>query len=425
LLAAAGSAPVPTQATQKPTFYKDILPILQDHCQACHRPGEIAPMPFVTYRDSQRWAAPMKQSVAARAMPPWFADPRYGGFSNDTRLSDADIGKLVAWVGAGAPEGDPKDRPAPPAWTEGWSIRPDLVFEMPAPFVIPKTGVLDYTYFVFPTGFTKDTWVTDGEVRPGNRAVVHHVSVFVRPPGSSWLKDARPGQAYVPGRTAADEFRPPTGGADSGVEWLTGYLPGMVSQGYFAPEMGAAKLIPAGSDLVFEVHYTANGRTAAKDRTKLGLVLATHLPAYRLLTLCTDNYGLRIPPGEPAYESHASLTFNQAQPMSIVYLQPHMHMRGKDMEIRLEYPGGESEILLKVSRYSYLWQLVYHEKQPLPIPKGARLQVTAHFDNSANNPFNPDPSATVRWGIQSWDEMLNPFIGLLVGCNAADGANVC
>jgi hypothetical protein len=407
------------------TFNKDVLPILEKNCQACHRPGEIGPMPLLSYNDARPWAKSIKTAVLTGKMPPWFADPRYGHFSNDRRLSAADIAKLTAWVDAGAPEGDPKDKPAPLAWTEGWSIKPDVVFEMPKPYTVPKDGTIEYTYFVVPSGFTQDTWVTDAEIRPGNRAVVHHVSVYVRPPGSLWMKDAKPGEAYVPPKRGPGGVSAPAAReADQGVgapgvaanEWFVGYVPGITPQRYFAPEMGAGKLIPAGSDLVFEMHYTSNGKASGDDRSKVGFILAKEPPKYRLLTLGVADASFAIPPGDPNYEGHASATFDQ--PVTVIYLQPHMHMRGKDMEMRFEYPTGESETMLKVPNYSYLWQTIYYENEPLRVPKNTRVQVTAHWDNSANNPLNPDPTATVRWGDQSWDEMLVPFVGVLVDRNA-------
>jgi hypothetical protein len=402
------------------TFNKDVLPILQKNCQSCHRPGEIGPMPLLSYDNVRPYAKSIKAAVLTGKMPPWFADPRYGHFSNDRRLSTADVAKLTAWVDAGAPEGDPKDKPTPLAWTEGWSIKPDVVFEMPKPYTVPKNGTIEYTYFVVPSGFTQDTWVIDAEVRPGNRAVVHHVSVYVRPPGSSWMKDAKAGEAYVPPKRGAGGVSAPANrAADQGVaanEWFVGYVPGITPQRYFAPEMGSAKLIPAGSDLVFEMHYTANGKASGDDQSKVGFILAKEPPKYRLLTLGVADASFAIPPGDPNYEGHASATFDQ--PVTVIYLQPHMHMRGKDMEMRFEYPTGESETMLKVPNYSYLWQTIYYEKEPLRVPKNTKVQVTAHWDNSANNPLNPDPTATVRWGDQSWDEMLVPFVGVLVEANA-------
>jgi hypothetical protein len=218
-----------------------------------------------------------------------------------------------------------------------------------------------------------------------------------------------------PGRGAGGVTNPESreGVASSSArEWFVGYLPGASPQRYFAPETGAAKLIPAGSDLVFEMHYTANGKTSVEDQSKVGFVLAKEPPKYRLLTLGVADASFAIPPGDSNYEGHVLASFNQ--PVRLMYLQPHMHMRGKDMEIRFEYPTGESETLLKVPKYSYLWQTIYYEKEPISVPKNTRLAVIAHWDNSANNPLNPDPTATVRWGDQTWEEMLMPFVGVLV-----------
>jgi hypothetical protein len=408
-------------AADSVTFHKDVLPILQKNCQACHRPGEIAPMPFLTYEQTRPWAKAIKTAVVARKMPPWFADPRFGHFANDRRLSDSDVAKVSAWVDAGAPEGNRQDGPAPLAWTEGWSLKPDKVFEMPKPYTVPKEGTIDYTYFVVPTGFTQDTWIEDAEVRPGNRTVVHHVSVYIRPPGSSWMKDAKVGEGYVPPKRGAQGVSSPEARATAEAqslqaaasnEWFVGYVPGIQPQRYFAPEMNSAKLIPAGSDIVFELHYTANGKASGADQSKVGFVLAKQPPQYRLLTLGVADASFAIPPGDPNYEGKATATF--AQPVTVIYLQPHMHMRGKDMTLRFEYPTGESETMLSVPNYSYLWQTIYYEKEPLKIPRNTKVHVTAHWDNSANNPLNPDPAATVRWGDQSWDEMLVPFVGVLV-----------
>ena len=179
------------------TYNKDVLPILQKNCQSCHRPGEIGPMALLTYQGTRPWAKSIKEAVLTKKMPPWFADPRFGHFANDRRLTEADVQTLAAWVDAGAPEGDPKDMPPPIEWRDGWNIKPDVVIEMPKAYNVPARGTIEYTYFVVPSGFTNDTWVIDAEVRPGNRTVVHHGSVHIRPPGSQWLKDAKVGEGYV------------------------------------------------------------------------------------------------------------------------------------------------------------------------------------------------------------------------------------
>jgi hypothetical protein len=397
-----------------PTFSKDILPIFQKSCQSCHRPGEIGPMPLLSYQGTRPWAKAIKAAVIARKMPPWFADPRYGHFMGDRRLSTAEINKIVAWVDAGAPEGDPKDRPAPLEWKEGWNITPDEVFQMPEPYTIPATGTLDYVYLVIPTGFTRDTWVTAAEIRPSARSVVHHVLAVVRPPGSQWMKDAKPFVPYIPPPEAHDGE--PTAGdplstpVDMSYELLAAYSPGIQPQRFDIDH--SAKLVPAGSDIVLQLHYTANGKSVVHDQTKVGLSLAKEPPQKRFMSAVANGWHWAIPPGDPNYEAHASLTFGE--PVELVFLQPHMHLRGKDMTIRLVYPGGKAETLLSVPHYDFNWQLVYYLAKPLHLPQGTKVEITAHWDNSANNPFNPDPTKTVKWGNQSWDEMLSVPMGVII-----------
>ena len=344
-------AAVAAMAAPEVTFNRDVLPILQKNCQSCHRPGEIGPIPLLTYSEARPWAKAIKTAVVTKKMPPWFADPRYGHFANDRSLSAHDVETLSAWADVGAPEGNPKDQPAPVRWTDGWNIHPDVVISMQKPYAVPAKGTVLYTYFVVPTGFTKDTWVLDAEVRPGNRAVVHHASVHIRPPGSKWMKDAKVGEPYIP--PGSDGSPAPPAPVDPNVdqsnEWLLGYVPGTQSQTYFDLEHKAAKLIPAGSDVVFEMHYTANGKEAV-DQTKVGFVLAKEPPAYRLLTVPVFDDSFTIPPGDPNHEAHALAEFKE--PVQLIYSQPHMRLRGKDMDIALHYPTGESETILSVPRVS-------------------------------------------------------------------------
>ncbi|HXB21539.1 MAG TPA: hypothetical protein VNV88_09160, partial [Candidatus Solibacter sp.] len=256
------------------TFNKDVLPVLQNNCQSCHRPNQIAPMSFLTYQDVRPWAQAIKTAVLTRKMPPWFADPRYGHFSNERKLSETEIKTLTRWADTGAAEGNAKDKPASREFqAEGWNVKPDLVFAMPKPYSVPADGVIEYTYVVVPSGFTKDTWVTAAEILPGNRQVTHHVIAFVRPPGSQWLKDAKPGEPFVPVIHKRDANRAGTGidprspdpqqrgqqQAAVGNEFLVAYVPGIQPQ-TFNLTGNSAKLIPAGSDIVFQMHYTPNGK---------------------------------------------------------------------------------------------------------------------------------------------------------------------
>jgi hypothetical protein len=409
LIGTASAAPV-----SSPVFTKDVLPILQKNCQTCHRPGEAAPMSLLDYQRTRPWAKAIRNSILAKKMPPWFADPRFGHFSNDRRLSDADIHTLVAWVDAGAPEGDPKQMPPPIAWRNGWNIRPDVILRMPQPYPVPATGVLQYEYIVIPTGFKKDTWVTASEIRPGARSVVHHMSAIVRPRGAAWLKDAQPGVPYIPQASSRegqpDSSDPQAGMIDESDEFLVGYAPGMQPQRFDTDR--SAKLIPAGADIVLQIHYTPNGKTQMRDQTSIGLTLAKEPPARRFYSATAQSWRWEIPPGDPNYEAHARMTFGE--PVELVFLQPHMHLRGKDMTIRLVYPTGETETILSVPRYTFDWQIVYYLAKPLLLPAGTRVEVTAHWDNSVSNRANPDPSKAVTWGNQSGDEMLSLPMGVIV-----------
>jgi len=384
---------------QSVTFSKDVAPILQDNCQTCHRPGEAAPMSLLTYQQARPWAAAISENVTLKKMPPWFADPKYGHFANDRSLKQKDIDTLVAWAKSGAKEGDPKDLPKPAAFLEGWNIgKPDLQIEMPAEFKVPASGTLDYQYILIPGNFKQDTWVEQAEVRPGNRPLVHHVIAFVRPPGSKYMKGAQPGIPFVP--KEGDE-----GGPN---ELLVGYAPGMVTT-QLAP--GRAKLVQAGSDIILQMHYTANGKEGV-DRTKVGFVFAKFPVKERVITLAATNHKFEIPPNDPNYKVNA--TFEFADDAKVIAYLPHMHLRGKDFEYRAVYPTGEKETLLNVPNYSFSWQLTYFPVKELVVPKGTKIECTAHFDNSANNPNNPDPNKTVRYGDQSWEEMMFGFFDVAI-----------
>jgi len=388
------------------TFNKDALPVLQRNCQVCHRPGEIGPMSFLSYESTRPWAKAIKAAVLNKKMPPWFADPQYGHFMDDRRLSDTDLHTLIAWVDGGALEGDPKDKPAPAEFRDGWNIQPDVVFQMPEPYHVPASGTIEYTYFVVPTGFTQDTWVTAGEIRPGNRSVLHHVVANIRPPGSLWMKDAKPGAPYVFGKRKSFSDSEGPGREHS---FMVGYVPGMQPQRFDVDH--SAMRIPAGSDIVFELHYTTNG-TATDDQTKVGLTLAKEPPLKQFVSIGAQADDFVIAPGDAAAPGHAQITFTQ--PVELAHIQPHMHLRGKDMTFKLFYPTGESETVLNVPHYDFNWQIVYYFEKPMPLPKGTKLDVTGHWDNSANNRYNPDPTASVRWGEQSWEEMFGGPMAVIV-----------
>ena len=385
------------QGASVPTFHKDVEPIMQRHCQGCHRPGEVAPMSFLTYEQVRPWAAAIRQAVTQKKMPPWGADPAHGRFSNDPSLTSAELQTLTAWIAAKAPEGNPKDAPKPLEFVDGWNIqKPDMVVEMPQSYSVPASGTIDYTYFVMPTKLTEDRWVQAVEVRPGNRSVLHHMIVYVREPGNSWMKNAPVGAAYVP--------RP--GGSPGGAEYLIGYAPGKPPL-RMAP--GQAKLIKAGSDLVFQMHYTSNGKPGM-DQSKVGLIFSKEAPKERVYTVMAVNGSFRIPPGAGDHPVNSKLEF--ADDAHLVGLWPHMHVRGKAFRFELVDKAGERQTLLNVPAYDFNWQIRYEPEEPLKLRSGSIIECFAKFDNSVNNKFNPDPGKEVRWGDQSWEEMMIGFMDI-------------
>lgn len=392
-----------------PTFTKDVAPILQKNCQTCHRPGEAAPFAMLTYEQTRPWAAAIKEAVLMKKMPPWFADPHFGRFSNGNVLSQAETDTLVAWVNAKAPQGDPRDMPPAVQWTEGWAIgKPDLILELPSVYEVPASGVVEYQHVIVPTGFTEDKWVQAAEVRPTDRAVVHHIIAFVREPKSNWFKGQKAGVFFVAPQVKTAE-EPDTSALPS--DFLVGYAPGQPAE-ILRP--GQAKLIKAGSDIIFQVHYTPNGKPV-HDRTRLGIVFAKEPPAKRVLTLSATNGTFKIPPGDPNYRVDAS--FQVGAQVELAGLHPHMHGRGKDFMYRLVYPTGETQTILSVPHFSWHWQNWYTLEQPIVLPKGTIIECTAHFDNSPNNPDNADPNKEVMWGEQSWDEMMVGFFNLVFDAN--------
>ena len=397
-LAATNSAPV--------TFNKDVLPILQKNCQGCHRPGELAPMSFLSYSETRPWAKAMKQAVVTKKMPPWFAEK--GHFANDRTLTDDDISTLARWADNGAPEGDAKDKPAPLAFQDGWNIQPDLIVEMPKEFQVAASGTINYQNFLVKVNFPEDRWVVAAEMRPGNPKVVHHGRVIVRPPTSTWMAKAVPGEPYEEGSDGM-------GGARAGTDLLGKYNPGLGAQSFEVD--GSAKFIPKGSDLVFNLHYTAVG-TPQTDRSKVGLVFAKHPPTLRywMSPGTPAAFNLVIPAGDSNAEVVSEVTIG-VDGARLVYIQPHLHLRGKDYEIRLTYPTGETETIFK-GVWDFNWQVGYQLAKPVPVPKGTKILAIAHYDNSINNKFNPDPTKTVWWGDQNWDEMQSGFLGLVVAADS-------
>jgi hypothetical protein len=399
--------------SKEATFHKNVEPILQARCQGCHRPGEAAPMSLLTYKDARPWAKSIREAVLTKKMPPWFADAAHGNFSNDRRLSKDEVDTITAWVDGGAREGDPKDAPKPLTFVDGWAMgKPDAVVEMPVAYDVPASGTVEYTYFVVPAGFTEDKWVEQVEVRAGAKSVVHHVVIYVRPPGVRFVPNAKVGEAYVQPKAKGDTVHR----ADDGRGVL--YQPGGTTEivGVYVPggvpyelKPGQARLIPKGSDIIFQMHYTTNGKPTS-DRSRIGFIFAKEPPKERVVNTFVANFNLHIPPGEADAPVRARVTLYEDT--RLLALFPHMHVRGKAFEYTATYPTGETETLLTVPKYDFNWQLTYYLKEPKLLPKGTVLECVAHYDNSPNNSFNPDPKSDVYWGDQTWEEMLAGFVDL-------------
>jgi len=411
LAAAAVVSPHPRGRAQsvpaaRPTFYRDVLPILQDHCQSCHRAGGIAPMAFETHNEVHRWAKAIADQTRTRRMPPWFADPHLGHFANDPSLTPQQIETLAAWANDDAPAGDPLDAPPAQHWAGSWNIpAPDRVIAMPKPVKIPAHGDVEYTYEIVPTGFTRDTWVRMSQVLPSSPEHVHHAVVYIRPPHSNWLRHAPVGEPFTASSLSDPQDRQDAEATVSDI--LLVYAPG-TSPDRWPDTMG--KLVPAGSDLVFQMHYTTNGH-AASDQTSIGLIFDDHPPAERVLTLQLTNGRFVIPPG--VYDFRVEVHGTLPNDCTLLSFMPHMHLRGKRFEYNLVHADGTIETLLRVN-WDFFWQLSYRLAEPRELKAGTELQAAAWYDNSRNNPHNPDPDASVRWGDQTDEEMMVGFFDVAV-----------
>jgi peroxiredoxin len=378
---------IPKAAAEPVTYTKHVASILQNKCQECHRPGQVAPFALLTYEAARDWSAMIREVVTEGRMPPWHADPKHGKFLNDRSLSESERKLLLMWIEQGCVQGDTKDLPGPRVFSAGWLIgTPDAVLTMPrvfdVPAIAPKGGI-PYQHFVLETNFEADVFVKAVQLEPGNRAVVHHMIVFIG--------------------DAPAETRGTT--ADRNV--LAGWVPGSKAAKF--PD-GLGVRIPKGAKLTLEMHYTANG-TAQSDRSSIGLVVSKQRPRHEVRSRFILNDKFKIPAGTANHEVTASTTFEKDA--VILVMTPHMHLRGKDFLVRAVYPDGRRDILLSVPKYDFNWQHGYILKDPLPVPAGTRIECVAHFDNSPDNPNNPDPTQEVRWGDQSWEEMMLGVIGYI------------
>lgn len=372
-----------------PTYHRDIARVFQAKCQECHRPGEAGPFSLTSYKQAKGWADMIREVVATDVMPPWHADAKPGHFVNDRRLTDAEKKTILAWVDQGCAEGDAAETPAPRQFVTGWRLgrEPDEVFRMNDAFAVPATaptaGGVRYQYVLAGEPFKEDKWVTAVEVRPEYRAVVHHVIVFILPPDGNPLNAIR---------------------GDFGRNMLGAFVPG--DQPTILPP-GMARKIVKGSRLLFEVHYTPNGK-AGTDRSMVGVLYTKDAPKYTVANTAVANNRFTIPAGATGYEVKSVRRFDK--PVTILSLTPHMHVRGAAFRHELVTPDGTREVLLNVPKYDFNWQATYTLAKPREVPAGSRIECTAWFDNSTANPSNPDPKKEVRWGNQTWQEMMIGFV---------------
>jgi len=369
-----------TPATTAPgevTYSNQIARILQKHCTECHHAGQVAPFVLTSYDDVLGWADALPEAVHEKRMPPWQASPDYGNFQNNPTLSAEELELIDRWIENGCPEGSPADLPPPIEFAEGWGIsQPDDVFYMSdESFTVPAEGVVSYQYYTVDPGFTEDKWIKEAEVKAGNPSVVHHVIVFIQQPGQPQF--GSPQMAFAPGMTPR------------------------------RLEKGHAILARAGSKLIFQNHYTPNG-TEQQDRSYVGFVYADpEEVTHEVEGGACGNFFFKIPPHEGNHVVTAERKFRRDT--TLLGMNPHMHVRGKTFRYELKYPDGRQEILLDVPKYDFNWQLWYMLQEPKIIPAGSRMICTASFDNSDENPSNPDPTQEVRWGEQTWDEMMFGF----------------
>jgi hypothetical protein len=442
ILGATVASPLAAQPASAPTFTKDVAPILFTNCTNCHRPGEMAPMSLMTYKDARPWARSIAAKVADGTMPPWHADPRYGSFVGARGLSVAHKETIAKWVAAGAPEGKAADLPPAPVYTDGWNIgTPDEVLSMQEDYPIPATGEIPYQYLVVPANFAEDRFITDWEIRPGDRRAVHHLLLYLLAPKEVAEAQMKQRQQMMLGRmfgpkpdaNAAAAPRPvppfemaccvqipdgeeggrplpPEQRKDPGPNYrarpvgmssgMGGFSPGGAIRHF--PE-GMGMRIPKGYSMVFQMHYTTYGK-ATTDRSKIGLKFAKTTPKTILNTMALINASLSIPPGATNHLVENTMTFNRE---TVLYsLIPHTHVRGSGWHYEATYPDGRKEIILSVPKYDFNWQHEYVFTTPLVLPAGTKINAKAWYNNSASNKSNPDATKTVTWGDQTWEEMM-------------------
>lgn len=369
----------------KITYASHVAKIIQNNCVSCHRPGQVGPFPLTDYEHVTGWAAMIDFVVRDDRMPPWNADKEFDGhFLNERKLSKKEKETLLAWLDSDMPRGDTTKEPAPKKWPKQWRIgKPDKVYQMKESFLVPKEGTVEYKYFEIPTDFKEDKWIVAMEAHPGAAEVVHHVLAFIVDPKA--------------GRGRTDQL-----GLEDG--FLCATVPGDTPSIF--PD-GCAKRLPAGATIVLQMHYTTNGK-AQRDRSSIGLKFAKSPAEREVATRGIYNMNFEIPAGSEAFEVRAE--FSPREDIEVLSFFPHMHTRGKSWKYLLHLPDGTQKPLLSVSRYDFNWQESYILKKPLLVPQGAKIECIAVFDNSEKNYENPDPTKPVKWGEQTWEEMMIGYI---------------
>jgi hypothetical protein len=389
LAAFAGASPNTTNNTdtKAATWSDGVAALLHEKCAACHRPGQVAPMSLLTYDEARPWARSIRSAVTSRTMPPWFANPEHGTFVEDPRLTEDEIALITRWVATGAPAGDLANAPAPPTFDTEWRLgQPDLILTM-EPFEVTDEMEDHYQWVKVENPLTEDRWIHSIEIRPSFKEGAHHNLTYITP-GSFTIADIE-------------------GAGRMEMDFISGWAPGVPPLTY---REGYGKLLPAGSSVFFQMHYhkTPGPGTGGIDQTSVGLKFYDQKPENKLTTLWIVDPALNIPPGESSYRSTSEYTF--LHDAVVFNYQPHMHLRGKAMRFTATYPDGSQEILLDVPAYDFNWQLAYSPPEPKRMPAGTKVVVDAVFDNSTENPANPDPTAPVRWGEKTTDEMMIGFM---------------
>ena len=370
-----------TETTNKVTYASHIAKLIQTRCQKCHRDNTAAPFALLNYDDARNWSEMIKETVLTRRMPPWNADPRFGKFENDLHMSPQEITMLTSWIDAGMPKGDEDSIPANPKYSDGWQIgEPDHVFKMPLTYKVQASGTVAYQYFVTPTGFEEDVWIQSAEARPGNWKAVHHIIVYHRPKGSKQTRR---------------------------LESLGGFAPG--EEPTMFPE-GVGIRLPAGHELVWQLHYTPTGKEEL-DCSEFAVKFCKSPPEHVARQDAALSFSFRIPPNSSRHKVVATRTINANS--ELLAVMPHMHVRGKEFKYLAKFPDGGERTLLSVPFYDFNWQHEYRFTKPVYLPKGTVIECTAYFDNSAENPANPEPSKWVTWGDQTWEEMMIGFYTLI------------